>query len=290
LGVESGVVQVVLALIAAALFALGSVLQQKAGADAPTIGARTGLLLRMARRPVWLAGIAADGLAFVAQAAALGIGSLAVVQPLLVASVAFALPLGAWLGDQRVGRREVLAALALLAGLAAFIVVADPAGGHDSASLGAWLIAAVACGGPCVALVLLAPRTPGPRRAALLGAAAGILFALSAALTKTVVSELDNGLFTVISTWPLYGLIAVGYVSMTLNQMSLDAGALAATMATSTALDPIASVVLGLTLFKESMSAGPIEVLVILLALAVVLGAMIVLARDQAQSSSIASA
>jgi drug/metabolite transporter (DMT)-like permease len=185
----------------------------------------------------------------------------------------------------------VIAAIALLAGLGAFIVVADPAGGHDGAGLGAWLIAAAACGGPCVALTLLAPREPGSRRAALLGAAAGILFALSAALTKTVVSELDNGLLTIVTTWPLYGLIAVGYVSMTLNQMSLDAGALAATMATSTALDPIASVVLGLTLFRESMSAGPIEMLVILAALVVVVGAMIVLARDQDQpSSSIASA
>jgi drug/metabolite transporter (DMT)-like permease len=282
--------QIALALIAAALFALGSVLQQKAGTDAPTIGASTGLLLQMARRPVWIAGIAVDGLAFVAQAAALGIGSLAVVQPLLVASVVFALPLGAWLTDQRVGRREVVAALALLAGLGAFIVVANPSGGHDSASLAAWLIAAAACGGPCVALTLLAPRAPGPRRAALLGAAAGILFALSAALTKTVVSELDNGLVTVLTTWPLYGLIAVGYVSMTLNQMSLDAGALAATMATSTALDPIASVVLGLTLFKESIDASPVELLVVLIALGVVVAAMIVLARDQAGSSPVASA
>jgi drug/metabolite transporter (DMT)-like permease len=283
-------VQIALALIAAALFALGSVLQQKAGTDAPTIGASTGLLLRMARRPVWIAGIAADGLAFVAQAAALGIGSLAVVQPLLVASVVFALPLGAWLTDQRVGRREVVAALALLAGLGAFIVVADPSGGHDGASLGAWLIAAAACGGPCVVLVLLAPRAPGARRAALLGAAAGILFALSAALTKTVVGELDNGIVTLDTTWPLYGLVVVGYVSMTLNQMSLDAGALAATMATSTALDPIASVVLGLALFKESIDAGPAEVLIVLLALGVVVAAMIVLARDQAESSPIVSA
>jgi drug/metabolite transporter (DMT)-like permease len=283
-------VQIALALIAAALFALGSVLQQKAGTDAPTLGASTGLLLRMARRPVWIAGIAADGLAFLAQAAALGIGSLAVVQPLLVASVVFALPLGVWLTDQRVGRREVVAALALLVGLGAFIVVADPSGGHDSASLGAWLIAAAACGGPCVVLALLAPRSPGARRAAMLGAAAGILFALSAALTKTVVSELDNGLATLFTTWPLYGLIAVGYISMTLNQMSLDAGALAATMATSTALDPIASVVLGLALFKESIDASPAEVLVVLLALGVVVAAMIVLARDQAEPPSIATA
>ena len=124
----------------------------------------------------------------------------------------------------------------------------------------------------------------------MLGAAAGILFALSAALTKTVVSELDNGIVTLVTTWPLYGLIAVGYVSMTLNQMSLDAGALAATMATSTALDPIASVVLGLTLFQESVSAGPLEVLVILLALAVVVAAMVVLARDQAEPPSVATA
>jgi hypothetical protein len=124
----------------------------------------------------------------------------------------------------------------------------------------------------------------------LLGAAAGILFALSAALTKTVVSELDNGIVTLVTTWPLYGLIAVGYVSMTLNQMSLDAGALAATMATSTALDPIASVVLGLTLFRESVSAGPIEVIVIVLALAVVVAAMVVLARDQAAPPSVATA
>jgi drug/metabolite transporter (DMT)-like permease len=283
-------VQIALALVAAALFALGSVLQQKAGTNAPTIGARAGLLLRMARRPVWIAGVAADGLAFVAQAAALGVGRLAVVQPLLVASVAFALPLGAWLGGQRVGRTEVIAAAALLVGLGAFIVIADPAGGASSASLGSWLIAAAACVGPCVGLTLLAPRAPGPRRAALLGLAAGILFALSAALTKAVVKELSDGLLTLITTWPLYGLIAVGYVSMTLNQMSLDAGALAATMATSTALDPIVSVVLGLTLFQESVSAGPVQVLVILLALAVVVAAMLVLARDQAQPSSTARA
>lgn len=282
--------QIALALIAAALFALGSVLQQKAGADAPTIGARAGLLLRMAREPVWLAGVAADGLAFVAQAAALGVGRLAVVQPLLVASVAFALPLGAWLSGQRVQRQDVIAAAALLAGLGTFIVIADPAGGRSGAPLGAWLIAAAACGGPCVALTLLAPRAPGSRRAALLGAAAGVLFALSAALTKAVVNELSDGLSAVITTWPLYGLIAVGYVSMTLNQMSLDAGALAATMATSTASDPIASVVLGLTLFKESIDGRPVEVLVILIALVVVVGAMIVLARDQAEASSIASA
>ena len=67
--------EIVLALTSALLFALGNVLQQKAGLDASSAGASSGLLLRMARRPVWLAGIASDGLGFVAQAAALGIGA-----------------------------------------------------------------------------------------------------------------------------------------------------------------------------------------------------------------------
>jgi hypothetical protein len=68
-------VEIGLALVSAVLFALGSVLQQKAGLDAPSAGASSSLLLRMARRPVWLAGIASDGLGFVAHAAALGIAA-----------------------------------------------------------------------------------------------------------------------------------------------------------------------------------------------------------------------
>ena len=56
----------------------------------------------MARKPVWLAGIAADALGFVGQAVALTIGRLAVVQPLLATSMVFALPLGHRLTAQRV--------------------------------------------------------------------------------------------------------------------------------------------------------------------------------------------
>ena len=43
---------IVLALLAAMLFAFGTVLQQKAGLEAPQEGGSAGLLLRMVRRPV----------------------------------------------------------------------------------------------------------------------------------------------------------------------------------------------------------------------------------------------
>ena len=274
--------EIVLALGSALLFALGSVLQQKAGIDAPSSGASSGVLLRMARRPVWLGGIAADALGYVAQAAALGIGRLAVVQPLLVTSVVFALPLGMMLTGLRAHRTDLAAAVLVVIAVVGFLLISRPDGGRNEAPLGDWVAAMAVCGAVCLPLVLAGRRGPAPRRAAMLGAAAGILFALSAALTKAVVDELHRGLPHVLAGWQLYALAVVGYVSMTLNQLALNTGALAATLATSTALDPIASVALGLTLFAESPRTGGAELVGTLAALAVALGGIVTLARAEA--------
>jgi drug/metabolite transporter (DMT)-like permease len=274
-------VEIVLALASALFFALGSALQQKAVVAAPSEGASTGLLLRMARRPAWVAGIASDGLGFIVQAAALGIGRLAVVQPLLVTSVVFALPLGVRLTGLRVHRSDIASAVLVVVALVAFLLIARPSGGRSEAPLGDWLIALAACAAVCTPLALAARRGPAPRRAALLGAAAGVLFALSAALTKAVVDELHRGLPHVLASWQPYALVLVGYVSMTFNQLALNTGALAATLATSTALDPITAVVLGLTLFHESPQAGAGRVLGTVVALAAALAGMVILARAE---------
>jgi drug/metabolite transporter (DMT)-like permease len=279
-------VDIVLALAAALLFALGTVLQQKAGLDEPSEGASSSLLLRMAQRPVWLAGIAADALGFVAQAAALGLGRLAVVQPLLVSSVVFALPLGARLTRQRVTRADVGAAILVVGALVAFLTIANPSGGRDDAPFGEWLIAGGACGLAAAALFLLGRYGPPPRRAALLGIATGVLFALSAALTKAVVDELGDGVFEIFVGWHLYALIVVGYASMTLNQLALNTGALAPAVATSMAFDPITSVVLGVTLLQESLHETALGSVATLAALVAALAGMAILARTQSQTAT----
>jgi drug/metabolite transporter (DMT)-like permease len=276
-------VDIVLALAAALLFAFGTVLQQRAGLEEPASGPSSGLLIQMARRPVWLVGVAADVLGFGCQAAALGFGRLAVVQPLLVATVVFALPLGARLTGQRVRRADIGAALLVTAALVAFLAIADPSGGRADAPLGEWLIAGAVCVGACVPFVLIGQRGPAPRRAAFLGIATGVLFALSAALTKAVVDELDDGVLTIFTTWHLYALAVVGYASMTLNQLALNTGALAPAVATSLAFDPITSVVLGVTLFEESLETGAGEIAATLLALAAAAVGMAVLARRQSE-------
>ena len=274
--------QVVLAVVSALLFALGTVLQQKAGMDAGPSASNSGLLWRMARRPVWLAGIAADTLGFVAQAAALRLGELAIVQPLLVLSVVFALPLGARISKQRIGPRDGAAAALVVAALGVFLVIANPSGGRSSVSLSRWIVAGVVCGAVCAPLSLLGRHGPAPRRAAFLGAAAGVLFALSAALTKSVVDELRLGVVHVIESWEPYALFGVGYISMTLNQLALNTRALAATIASSTALDPIVSVALGLALFDEQLHASSLAATGAFVALAAALIGVTVLARAEA--------
>jgi drug/metabolite transporter (DMT)-like permease len=222
---------------------------------------------------LWLAGIASDGLGFVAQAAALGVGGLAVVQPLLVTSVVFALPLGVRLSGQHARRGDVAAAVLVVIALAGFLTIANPSGGRSEAPLTDWLVVAIVCAAVCAPLALLGRGGPKPRRAAMLGTATGVLFALTAALTKAVGNALT----------------AVGYTSMTLYQLALNTGALAATIATSGALDPIASVVLGLTLFHESLRVTAFQAVGTIIALTVALLGMAVLARSEAQPAPTSS-
>lgn len=272
---------IAIALAAALLFALGSVLQQKAGLDAPdaTAGSSSGLLLRMARKPVWLAGIAADALGFVGQAVALTIGRLAVVQPILATAMVFALPLGHRLTAQRVTRGDVAAAALVTLSLIAFLTIADPSGGRDDAPLGEWLVLGAVVAGVSVPLTLASLRARPAIKATLLGIVTGILFGVSAALTKSVGDAISEDVLGVLVDWHLYALIAVGYISMTFNQLALSTGVLAPVLAASMALDPITSVVIATTLLEESLHEDAAGIAATLAALAAMIVGMAILAR-----------
>jgi hypothetical protein len=78
--------------------------------------------------------------------------------------------------------------------------------------------------------------------------------------------------------WQLYALVVVGYVSMTLSQASLQAGALAAAVATQMALDPVASLFLGTLAFDETIHDDTGTLLAALVAFAVMIGGIAFLA------------
>ncbi len=269
-----------LALIAAAIFALGTVLQQRAAMTEPEDQAASNtILLRLATHPVWLAGIAAYGLAYLVQAVALGSGQIVVVQPVLATTIVFALPLGVWLSHQRISRRDVLAAVAVTAGLGGFLIFADPGGGRASAPTGEWLIAGGAVLATVAVLVAAARRRSGALKAALLGTAAGLTFGLVSCLTKEVVEVFeDDGVVAMFEDWQLYAILALGFVGMTITQQGLQTGVLPPEVATSSIFNPAISVVLGLILFEESIHRSAVDSVAAVLALLAMFAGVAVLA------------
>jgi hypothetical protein len=92
---------------------------------------------------------------------------------------------------------------------------------------------------------------------------------------------LDDGILHLVLDWHLYALLAVGYTSMTLSEVSLQTGVLAPAIATASIFDPIASVVLGVTLFEESLHDDAAGIAASIVALAVMFARLVVLARSE---------
>jgi hypothetical protein len=130
-----------LALIAAGIFALSTVMQQRDALKAPPLSiSHPGSFVRLARQGTWLVGIALLIPGWILQAMALDRGRVAVIQPIFTMTIVFALPLGAWLTAQTVTLKQVLEAGVVVVGLSVFIVVGDPAGGgrtHQTGN-GSW--------------------------------------------------------------------------------------------------------------------------------------------------------
>jgi drug/metabolite transporter (DMT)-like permease len=270
---------VILAFGSAAVFALGTVLQQRVVMDAPEAKeASAGILFRLIQHPVWLAGIAAYGIAFGLQAGALGDGRLAVVQPILATTIVFALPLGVWLSSQRITRRDVAAAIVVTVGLALFLLIADPSGGKEDAPIGQWVVAGAALLGLAAGLTAAGLTRAGALRAALFGTASGLLFGLVSALTKGAVEVFQDDGAEVLVNWHLYALIVIGFGGLTITQLSLQTGILPPAVATSSIFNPAASVVLGLTLFDEQIHHGTAARIGAVLALLAMFGGIAALA------------
>jgi len=278
-------VDIVLALIAAFLFALGLVLQEKAASTLPPESVGAGFLFRLAHQPIWLLGLGAQIAGFVVQAIALGIGRMVIVQPLLVATIVFALPLGRLLEQRPIKREEWLGAVLVTAGLGALLVVSKPAEGNDDASLLSWAVIGGATVGLAVFLFVLARGRTAALRAGLLGTASGILFGLSAALTKTTVSLLDEGILAVFGDWHVYALAGVSAAAFWLEQAALQTGALAAAVATTMAFDPLSSLVFGIALFDEALHESVLGYALSALALAAALAGLVILARAKGEES-----
>jgi drug/metabolite transporter (DMT)-like permease len=277
---------ILLAVAASFCTATSSVCQRMGAKSSQTTGFDAGLVFRLARRPVWLLGIASMIGGFVLQLTALHFGALALVQPILAAELVFVFGYLAIAGSGRVKRRDWLAAAAMSAGIGVFLRVASPSGGRLHAPGSSWLVAGLATAGVALVAVAVAfglgrgPGASGTRRAAVLGVATGISWGFMAAVTKELSSHLDDGAGAIFSSWSLYLLIGAGAATMLLASHALAAGPLAASQPGFTILDPLSASLLGVFLFGEHIRTGAADLAGEALALAAVIAAAAVLSHS----------
>ena len=299
-------------LTSAAAFALATVLQSLSAHAVPQVaGMRPGqigaFLQATLSHPLYLLGLAVDVVGLALHVVALHLGALAVVQPLMVAGVLFTLPLYQRVTGERISAVTLGWAVVLTVGLAGFLVVGGAPDGatgaqgeqvgqvdNEPAAVAAVLAVLVALA--CVALARRSTPKDGDRSlgrsasttsAALLGVAAGIAFAGTAAFIKSSAGVLVNDPRGLLTAPSFYGLLVVGISGLVLHQFALAAGPLTASLPAFTVIDPLVSVALGVTVYNEQLRATPSALVMQALSLGLLVAGAIALTRTEAGSLNV---
>jgi hypothetical protein len=252
---------IVFALAGAGCYALASVTQQQAASKLRSSTAVDPvLLLRLARAPRWLASLVAVIAGFGCQAVALSLGRLVVVEPVFPAGLLFALMLAARAEGRRLRHAEWTAAVAAIAGLAVFLVAAEPSGGHTTAPAGILAVAVGTAVGFAVTCGLLATRVTTAHRALVLSIGGGVGAGVTDAVTKTVASVAGRVNVGVFADPRLYLLAVIGLTTFTVQQNAFRAAGLAASLPAFAVLEPVTGSVLGLLIYHERVGVGPLRI------------------------------
>jgi drug/metabolite transporter (DMT)-like permease len=285
---------VVLACLGSALaFATSSSLKHVSAGQAPDAQSlhphRLGAFVRATVvHRLWLGGIACDAIGVTLQALALHFGALVIVQPLLTLGLVFALLLRRWHDHREVSHAQVGWAVLLTVSLAGFVILTLPAAGpvhrvdRAPAAFGAIIGAVVAA-----VCVELGRRQRGPgRTAALMGLALGVVYAGTAALLKAITDVGARSPWHVLASWQLYVALLLGAIGLLVNQIAFQAGPLPASLPAAATLDPVVSIIIGITVYDEHVRRGPGGGTLLVALLLVLCAAIIQLARVNAAAEA----
>ncbi|WP_316525375.1 DMT family transporter [Kitasatospora brasiliensis] len=248
-----------LALSAACCLGLGFVLQQHAAQQAPRSDMlRWRLLLDLMRMPQWLLGTGFMVSGLILSALALNQGEVSLVEPLLATNLIFAMALARVLTRQTLGRSGWGGVLLLALGVTAFIVAGQPTGGGPPAGeLRHWLVVGTVVG-LVLLLVSMARRLPLFEEATLLALAAGLLYGLQDALTRTTTQRFDHeGLSAVLRSWQPYAVVVAGVVGLLLVQSAFEAAPLRMSLPALTAAQPLSGIACAVGFLGDRLRVTP---------------------------------
>ncbi|MEV0609844.1 DMT family transporter [Polymorphospora rubra] len=262
---------VLIAFVAASCFALSSALHQKAAKQQPRGNPlNPGLLIRLARNRLWLTGWIPDTTGTILQVAALRLGPLAVVQPVMASGLFNAVLTEAALTRRKIAGRDLFAVATGMLGLAGFLVLADVQHGTTNPNPGRWTPVTVMAGLTLAVCLLAATRLTDTGRGVALGIGSGLAYSFAAALAKIVTSRYHGDPLEVILVWPTLLLVLTAGLGLLLNQSAFQHGRLAAPLTALTLTDPITSVIIGISVFEETIHLTPPRAIGLALAVAAI--------------------
>jgi drug/metabolite transporter (DMT)-like permease len=281
------IIMMLSALAAAVLYGTGAAVEQRQAAAAPRSSAgRPRLLIGLAAQPLWLGGFAAQVGGFAAHAVALRSGPLIAVQVLVSAELIVAVVIVRFWSGRRLSRTTWTAALAVVAGIASFLVLtsssAHGAGDglpphHPGMTM---VLAAALAGGAAVAVAVAGLRAAGRRRAVLLAVAAGLADSCMAVVTMAFSHVVGQGPAALATSWTSYALIVCGAGNVLLTQTAYQAARPMLTLPVISAVAPLASAAIGIGLLGETPGHGTARWVAAGIAVVVVSLALACLARS----------
>ncbi|MDT4894845.1 MAG: hypothetical protein QOE97_3880 [Pseudonocardiales bacterium] len=246
-------------LAAALALGLGYVIQQRVAATMPLSEVLTWrLVFDLMHRRRWWAGIGCMVVGQVLAGLALEMATVAVVEPLLSANLLFALAFSAALARKRIRWQEVVGALVLSVSLGLFMGVGNP---HESPAPNtsgvAILVAVAAVIGAVVVLVVIARRGALVRESVLLATGAGLIYGLQDAATRAAFVRIEHhGIATLpVNPW-IYVVVGAAAVGILLSQSAFKAARLDYSLPPIAAAEPIAGIVLGISLLGDVVSVS----------------------------------
>ncbi len=274
-------ISVLLAILSAVLYGTGVALEHRqAAATTSSAAGRPRLVLLLMRQPKWWAGAVCEVSGFAAHTAALSKGSLAVVQMLLSGSLIVSIAVSSVLHRRRLTGRTWLAVSAVVIGIGASVALLGT-GAHDRGAdtAGRLAVAAIVSGFVATPVALAAFAARGRRRPLLLGCAAGIADAAIAVITMALAQQARHGVVAVVTSWPLYALIAGGLASLVVTQTAYQADRPLVTLPMIATLMPIASVAIGVGVLGETAHLSGIRCGAVMVCVLMAVIGLITLAR-----------
>lgn len=266
---------------AAGCFGLTAVLQHRATQQTPTRHAmHPRLIMDLLHQPLWVISLFANVLGTGLQIMALNFGPLILVQPMLVTGLLFSVVIGSVMAGHRPDRVLLGGAACCIAGLAVFLLLAQPTAGRETVEISAMLPLIITLGSVLAVCLAISSRGHGQVPAMALGLAAGVLYGVTAGFIKVVTHEFSVSTFAPLHSWTLYVVIVIGPLGFLLNQNAYQAAAAASpVLAVLTTVDPLVGIVVGRLWLGENINLGFFVVLGQIVALSVMTAGIVLLAH-----------